>query len=99
MRYTDRLRQEIEPVAYGRWITFRYRIYGKLKKVRGRFIGIVHRPRKGFYILLTQVRWRGNYWGGLRLKFRCRDIVWVQHYDFMFPLLEAGTSEKALLND
>ena len=93
-RFTDELRAKLDPLAYGKRITFRYRRLGKSKKVRGRFVGIVHQPRRGFCIILTQVKWMGHYWGGMRLRFRCHNITWTRRYECMMPLLTASTQGK-----
>ena len=67
---------------------------GKRKKVRGRFAYIRHRPkpydpwhilqareirpRWGFFITLTDVKWLGHFWGTMAFSFYTKNIEWTE---------------------
>lgn len=86
--HTDKLRARLR-FHWGKRITFRIRMKnGKSKKVTGKLVYFSHRPSDGFALHLTNVKWLGQYWGGLNLKFPTKRIIWIRHD--IPKLLEGG---------
>jgi hypothetical protein len=105
MSFTTELRKALHEAGWkpGKRLTFYLRMKnGKRKKVRGQFVRLGHRYRRGFFITLCHIHWMGHYWGNLELSFSTRQIEWDEHFAVAFagamdmarqkmPRLEANT--------
>jgi hypothetical protein len=72
---------------YGKRISFKFQTGRKTDRVKGRFFGIFHDPKRGFVIDVARVTINGYYWDGMKFSFPMRQIIWKGKPQIEIPAL------------